>query len=77
MLKEPMVRIGRNSGKSKSVQNRNGIRRTDYISGEPLAPRSLRRGWKKRGRPLLSKCSDAALKRAKIEREVEAIDKTE
>jgi len=70
MLKEPMVKTGRNSGKSKSVQNRNGIRRTDYISGKPLAPRSLRRGWKKRkGRPLLSKCSDAALRRAKIERE--------
>ena len=66
MIKEPMVKRGKNSGKSKSVQNPNGIRRTDFVSGEPLAPRSARKRWKKKGRPLLSKCSKAALKRADI-----------
>lgn len=61
-LKKP----GRNSGKSKSIQNFNGIRRTDNIAGELLAPRSIRRTWKKKGKALLSKCSNEDLKRANI-----------
>jgi len=61
-----IVKPKTNSGKSKSRTHFNGIRRTDSITGEPLAPRSIRRTWKKKGRPLLSKCSKQDLKRAGI-----------
>jgi len=60
-------RRGANSGKSKSIQNPDGIRRKDYMTGEPLAPRSARAVWRKRGRPLLRFCSKTALSKAQVE----------
>ena len=66
MKEEKKVKVIRNSGKSKSREHPLGVRRLDSVTGEPLAPRSIRRTWKKKGRPLLSKCSKQDLKRAGI-----------
>ncbi len=61
--KKEVVR-GRNSGKSKSLENPNGIRRKDFVTEEFLAPRSIR---KKAGkRTLLKDCSKKALEKANV-----------
>jgi len=48
-----VVKKGVNSGRSKSLDYPNGMRHRDYITGELLAPRSIR----KNKRILLSNCS--------------------
>lgn len=52
----------KNSGKSKSIENPNGVRRSS-ITGQQLAPRSLRPK-----RYLLSECTDEELEKAEVKR---------
>ncbi len=56
--------VGRNSGKSKSIEYHDGVRRRDFITGELLAPRSIRKTKKKR--TLLKDCSKTALEKAGV-----------
>ena len=56
--------VGRNSGKSKSVEYSDGVRRRDFITGGLLAPRSIRKTKKRR--TLLKSCSKRALEKAGV-----------
>ena len=55
---------GRNSGKSKSVQNPDGMRRKDFVTGELLAPRSIRKTNKRR--TLLKNCTKRSFEKAGV-----------
>ncbi len=55
---------GKSSGKSKSVQYPDGKRRKDFITGELLAPRSVRKNKKRR--TLLKDCSKRELEKAGV-----------
>lgn len=55
---------GKNSGKSKSAVCPDGVRRRDFITGELLAPRSIRKIKKRR--TLLKDCSKRELEKAGV-----------
>ena len=54
---------GRNSGKSKSIQNPDGIRRKHWSTGELIAPRSVRKKGKK---IMLKSCTKRELEKAGV-----------
>jgi len=61
-----IITVGKNSGKSKSMNCPNGLRRKDEETGEDLAPRSIRRKGRglfksKKGKRFLKDCTDREL----------------
>jgi len=71
MSKEAKVR--ENSGKSKSKDYPNGIRKKDIETGEDLAPRSIRKKGRglfgsRKGKRFLKDCTDRELEKAGIKK---------
>ncbi len=65
MVAKKEKRKGANSGRSKSLDYPNGMRRRDHITGELFAPRSIRKNTRK----LLSACSEKELEKAQIKKD--------
>jgi len=68
-----IITVGKNSGKSKSMNCSNGLRRKDEETGEDLAPRSIRRKGRglfkgRKGKRFLKDCSDRELEKAGIKK---------
>jgi len=67
------IKIGKNSGKSKSMNCPNGLRRKDEETGEALVPRSIRRKGRglfrgRKGKRFLKDCTDRELEKAGVEK---------
>ena len=54
------------NGKSKSVANRFGVRKTEAASGFELAPRSIRKGKFGRKHRYMKNCKDGQLVKAGV-----------